>query len=208
MTQSNTNAPIKTLNPRERQSPRNDLPGDGWLVFARVGRPHGLKGAFFLKTDDNRTEWDGYHGLLVEVEGGFSGCRVTKSYVSGGALAVQLDVLGGRTEVEAFYGARIFVHRSEIVLEVDEHLTGDLVGLQVVDETGTALGLVAGVASFGAQDNLRIVLPGRKEEVLFPYIEGFVLKVDLGARKLTVRHEPVFFEETTQAPKGSRKETV
>ncbi|MCA2959062.1 MAG: 16S rRNA processing protein RimM [Silvanigrellales bacterium] len=208
MTQSNTNAPIKALNPRERQSPRNDLPGEGWLTFARVGRPHGLKGAFFLKTDDNRTEWDGYRDLRLEVEGGFSGCRVTKSYVSGGALAVQLDVFGSRTEVEAFSGARICVHRSEIALEADEHLTGDLVGLQVVDETGTALGKVAGVASFGAQDNLRIVVPGRKEEVLFPYIEGFVLKVDVGAGTVTVRHEPVFFEETTEAPKGSGKETL
>lgn len=190
--------------PRHSKAPRTGLPGDGWLTFARVGRPHGLKGAFFLKTDDNRTEWNGYRNLCLEVESGFVPCTVTNSYVSGGALAVQLDILGSRTDVESFYDARLCVHRSEIALEPDEHLTGDLVGLRVLDEQGNVLGVVAGLASFGAQDNLRIAVPGRKEEVLFPYIEDFVLGVDLAGGALTVRHEPIFFEDPSASQqKGS-----
>jgi 16S rRNA processing protein RimM len=162
-----------------------------------VGRPHGLKGAFLLKTDDNRSEWDGYQDLRLEVAGGFAPCRVTRSYVSGGALALHVDALVDRTAVEAFYDARLFVHRDEIAVGDDEEIVEDLVGLAVVDEQGARLGTVAGVVAFGAQDNLRIAVPGRSEEVLFPYVEGFVLGVDKAAGVVRVRHEPVFFEDAS-----------
>lgn len=182
----------RSRNPRQ---PREDTPGDGWIAFARIGRPHGLKGGFFLLTEDRRTAWDGYRVLRLEVEEGFAPCAVMKHYLTGGALALQIDLLASREDVEAFQDARLFVHRNEIPVADDETLVEDLTGLTVIDEQGRTLGTVSGVVSFGAQDNLRIAVPGRVEDVLFPWIESFVLGVEKERGIVRVRYEPTFFEE-------------
>ena len=92
----------------------------GYINFAQVGRPHGLKGAFFLKTADNRTTWDGYKKLIVETNHGFLEKRVIKTYLSGKALVIVLDGFLNRNDVEPLYNKRIYVHQSEIEVNEDE----------------------------------------------------------------------------------------
>jgi 16S rRNA processing protein RimM len=190
------------IQARNRKNAHTDAPGEGWIAFGQVGKPHGLSGAFFLHTPDRRTAWDGYKKIQLEVEGGFAPIKVTKSYVSGGTLVLQLQELGDRTAVEAFAQARLFVHRSEIAVAEEEVLVADLQGLIVKDENGRTLGTVRRVVSFGAQDNLEIEVPGRKEPVLYPYLDAFVLNLDGAAKTITVRYEEAFFEglEEGQVP--------
>ncbi|MBX9839938.1 MAG: hypothetical protein K2X69_16675, partial [Silvanigrellaceae bacterium] len=106
----------------------------GFIQFAQVGRPHGLKGAFFLKTEDKRTEWDGYKKLLVETPNGFIEKKVLKTYLSGNALAIMLDGFINRNEIEPLYNKKIFVHKDEIQLNNDEYIVGNLIGFKVYTE--------------------------------------------------------------------------
>ena len=90
----------------------------GFIQFAQVGRPHGLKGAFFLKTEDKRTEWDGYKKLLVETPNGFIEKKVLKTYLSGNALAIVLDGFINRNDIEPLYNKKIFCslnHSNELI---------------------------------------------------------------------------------------------
>ena len=61
----------------------------------------------------------------------------------------------------------------------------DLLGLEVVDESGTVLGRVAKVIPTGAHEVLEVA--GEAGEILFPYHAGTVLGWDPVARRLTVR---------------------
>ena len=169
--------------------------GPEWIAFGSVGKAHGLKGAFFLKTNDNRSDWPGYKDLRLVTPKEILKCLATKHFVSSGHLALQLDCIGSLEVAEQLRGAELYVHRSEIRLDTGETLVADLVGLSVRDENGREWGKIASVVSFGAQQNLEIEVPGRSETVLFPYVESFVTSEDFVNKVVHIRYVAEFLEE-------------
>lgn len=73
--------------------------------------------------------------------------------------------------------------RDDLVLDEDEYMSDDLVGLQVVDTSGRSLGTVQAVHSRPGHDLLEI------DGSLVPAVKEFVKSVDLTARKMTI--EPI-----------------
>lgn len=170
----------------------------GYIQFAQVGRPHGLKGAFFLKTPDNRTEWDGYSQLLLQTNNGFYETKVIKSYTSGKALAIILAGIEQREAVEALYNKNIFVHETEIPIGEDEYLVANLIGFKVYAETKGYIGTIQGVSSFGAQDNLEIYIEKYKKVFLYPFIDSFVTQVSQQDRRVDIKYVPEFLEDESE----------
>ena len=136
------------------------------MPIGRVGRPHGLDGAFVVEraSDDDR-RWQVGASLLVD------GRRATieaSRRVGGGRRAIRLD-----RPVER--GTELAVDVSELPSpEADSYYAFQLVGLLVVDEHGGALGRVVAVLPGAANDNLE--LEGGR---LVPLIEDAVRSVDL-----------------------------
>lgn len=94
-----------------------------------------------------------------------------------------------RNAAEALRGARIFVPRSSFPTpESDEYYWVDLIGLDVVNREGVALGVVRDLMSTGPQSVLVLgyELEGKPQERLIPFVAAFVDQVDLPARRITV----------------------
>jgi 16S rRNA processing protein RimM len=114
-------------------------------------------------------------------------------YHSGDVTAI-LDDVTDRNVAEALKGAAVQVSRAEFpALPEDEYYWSDLIGLDVVNLQGEALGKVADMMSNGPQSILRIlpvpdpVAPDAKlEERLVPFVGQFVKTVDLKARLITL----------------------
>ncbi|KAB8029129.1 ribosome maturation factor RimM [Fluviispira multicolorata] len=174
------------------------LSSRGYIQFAQVGRPHGLKGAFFLKTEDRRTEWDGYKKLLIETPNGFHEKKVLKAYLSGNALALVLEGFESRNDVEPLYNKKIYVHKNEISVGQNEYIVDTLKGFKVIAENKGNIGSIIGVSSFGAQDNLEIELEGSKRSVLFPFVDAFIKNIDEEKRFIEIIYVPEFFEDEDQ----------
>lgn len=174
------------------------LRSKGYIQFALVGRPHGLKGAFFLKTEDKRTEWDGYKTLLIETPEGFFEKKVLKTYLSGNALAIVLDGFENRNHIEPLYHKKIYVHKNEISIKEDEYIVGTLVGYKVYSEEKGFIGTVKGVSSYGAQDNLEIVVEQSNKIFLFPFIDSFVKSVNANEERVDIIYVPEFFEDDSK----------
>ena len=111
----------------------------------------------------------------------------------GGDVVVTLVGMRDRNEAEALKGAAVLVPRSEFPkLEEDEFYWSDLIGLDVVNLEGEALGKVTDMMHNGAQSILRIApvdsgAPDAKvSERLVPFVDQFVKTVDLGARLITL----------------------
>ena len=117
----------------------------------------------------------------------------------GGDVVVTLAGLRDRTEAEALKGAAVLVARSEFPQPgEDEYYWSDLIGLDVVNLEGEALGKVTDMMHNGAQSILRIApvaaadvagekVPDAKvPERLVPFVDQFVKKVDLGAKLITL----------------------
>jgi 16S rRNA processing protein RimM len=106
-------------------------------------------------------------------------------------VACSLDV-ADRNQAEALKGARIFVPRSSFpTAGTDEYYWVDLLGLDVFNREGVALGQVKDLMSTGPQTVLVLTQasnePGKAAtERMIPFVSAFVENVDLPGRKITV----------------------
>jgi 16S rRNA processing protein RimM len=168
---------------------------EGYLWLGQIGRPHGVRGAFFLKTEDNRNEWPGYKNVLIKSMHGEQLHAVEKFYVSGGKLAIQLAGIESRESCENLYNSHIFVARSDIAKEADEYIVGELVGCKVqVEGRSGIFGEVVAIHNFGAQETLEIQRTGSEETVYYPFIDDFIINVDESLKTITVKDEAVFLD--------------
>src|SRR5687767_2795047 len=121
---------------------------DRLVQVGRVGRPHGTDGAFVVEqaSDDDR-RFD--VGAVVIVDG--APARVTlMRRVGSGRRAIRLDRPVPR-------GAELSVRLRDLPPpEPDSYYAFQLVGLDVVDDEGAPVGVVAEVMPGPANDNLEL----------------------------------------------------
>jgi 16S rRNA processing protein RimM len=141
--------------------PRPDL-----VRIGRVGRPHGLDGAFVVdEASEDERRFEVGAELLVDGEP----ARVVASRRVGGRRhAVKLDRPVKR-------GAELALPREQLPdLPADSYYVSDLVGLDVLDEQGVRVGVVRDVIPGPANDVLE--LDGGQ---LLPLVEDCIREVDL-----------------------------
>jgi 16S rRNA processing protein RimM len=151
--------------------------GPELVVIGRVGRPHGVDGAFVV--EDASDDPDRFEvGAELRVDG--QPARVTVSrQVGGRRRAIKLD----RT-VER--GAELTVRRADLApLPADSYYVADLVGLEVLDERGQVVGVVRDVHPGPANDALEL-----DTGLLLPLVEDCIRDIDLDGRR--VRLNPGF----------------
>lgn len=145
---------------------------DGLVRVGRVGRPHGLKGAFVVEEASSAPgRFD--EGVTLYVNG--QSARVIASYKAGARQVVRLD-----REVER--GSELGVPPETLAEpEPDSFYVFQLVGLEVVEDGGAALGRVTGVAPGVANDVLEL-----DSGLALPLVAACVRSVDLEARQIVV----------------------
>ena len=117
---------------------------------------------------------------------------VRTAKMHGGDVVAQLVGTVGRDASEALKGAAVSIPRSEFPeLPADEFYWSDLIGLDVVNLEGEALGKLTDMMHNGAQSILRItpVADGAAEQAperLIPFVDQFVINVDQASKKITV----------------------
>jgi 16S rRNA processing protein RimM len=146
--------------------PRQDL-----VRIGRVGRPHGVDGAFVIEEasqDERRFEVGAE--LLVDGEP----ARVVASrQVGGRRRAVKLDRPAER-------GAELALPRDQLPeLPADSYYVSDLVGMAVLDEQGERVSVVRDVIPGPANDVLEL-----ESGQLLPLVEDCIREVDLPGRRV------------------------
>lgn len=131
--------------------------------------------------------------------------RITSSKEQGDSVVATAQELPDRNAAEAMKGARIYIARSNFPTAGDgEFYWIDLIGLDVVNREGQALGTVIGLIDTGAHSVLRLQRPKAlsapgaepgaepgtavtdESERLIPFVAAFIDGVDLAARRITV----------------------
>ena len=141
--------------------------------IGRVGRPHGIDGAFVVEEgsqDPRRFE----AGSTLFVNGQPATVLLSRR-VGRGRVAVKLD-----RPVER--GAELAVPRSELPpLDNGLFYVADLVGLEVVEEGGARLGVVLDIVPGPANDALEL-----DNGLLLPLVEDCIREIDLSLRRVLV----------------------
>jgi 16S rRNA processing protein RimM len=119
--------------------------------------------------------------------------KITSVRDHGEGIVANVSGVTDRSGAEALRGARIFISRSAFPsADPNEYYWVDLIGLNVVNRQGEALGVVEGLLDTGPHSVLRIIPPGLTapvkpdQEKLVPFVAAFVDDVDLEQRLITV----------------------
>ena len=143
------------------------------VQVGRVGKPHGLAGAFFVEqASDDPDRFTVGATLLVAGEP----TEVVESKRAGGRPVIRLD-----REVDR--GAAIEVERTALP-EPDEgeYYAFQLVGLEVQEEGGAILGRVVEISTNPANDVLEL-----DTGLALPLVDACVQEVDLAAGRILVQ---------------------
>lgn len=102
---------------------------------------------------------------------------------SGGGLTARLSGITTKEEADALRGVELFADRDRLPnLPDDQFYHADLIGLEVLDTSGCALGRVRAVHNHGAGDILEV--SGAGGGLLLPFTKAAVPTVDLAAGRI------------------------
>jgi 16S rRNA processing protein RimM len=145
---------------------------DELVEVGRVGKPHGLQGAFYVERASEAPERFA-RGAKLLCDG--APVVVVESKRAQGRPVIRLDVAVPR-------GATLAVPRDELPPpDEDSYYVFQLVGLAVEEEGGRALGAVRDVVPGVAHDVLEL-----DSGVALPLVEDCILDVDLSAGRIVV----------------------
>jgi 16S rRNA processing protein RimM len=121
---------------------------------------------------------------------GLQSVKIRTAKMHGGEVVAQIVGMLDRNAAEALKGAAVSIPRSEFpALPENEYYWSDLIGLEVVNLEGAALGHVTGMMHNGAQSILRVApvtVVDDLAERLIPFVDHFVKTVDLAGKTITV----------------------
>ena len=174
----------------------SELPPDA-VEVGRIADAWGIKGWFKVLPYSTHPEalFSSKQWYLLPAEKGaknFAGTlklRLKEARDHSGVVVASAHAVEDRDGAEALRGARIFVARSSFPsTAIDEYYWVDLIGLDVVNREGLALGRVTELLSTAAQSVLvmRYESEGKSMEHMIPFVSAYVDAVDLAGKRITV----------------------
>ena len=177
-----------------------ELPADA-IEVGRIADAWGVKGWFKVlpHSADPQALFSSRRWFLQPSERGaktFAGTvllRIAESKEHSDTIVARAHDIDDRSGAEALRGARIFIARSSVpTAGDDEYYWVDLLGLDVVNREGVALGSVKELLSTGPQTVLVLEYEehGKPLERMIPFVATYVDDVDLAAKRITVDWQP------------------
>lgn len=137
---------------------------DKRIVLAAVAGAHGIKGELRLKLFGDSAESVSRHKKLYV---GGAEYRLLGVGNAGKMLTARFEGIADRSAAEKLRGSLVEIDRAALPpLEDGEYYYADLIGLPVVDQTGTTRGEVFAVENYGAGDLLEVEEAGGKRSLI------------------------------------------
>ena len=164
------------------------------LVGAITGA-HGIRGEVKLKSFTADPAAIASYSPLETAKG--AAVAITRLRAAKDGFIAILKGVSDRNAAEALRGTELFVPRDRLPEpEGDEVYVHDLIGLSVHLANGTVLGEIVDVADYGAGDLIDVKIEGRKDTVLIPFADAFVLSAD--GEKVVVEVPEGFLDESAR----------
>jgi len=173
-----------------------ELPADA-IEVGRIADAWGIKGWFKVLpySADPEALFSSKRWFLLPAEKG------AKTFIGVGKLAIKeakthsdsvvacAHEVDDRSAADLLRGARVFISRASFpTAQKDEYYWVDLLGLEVVNREGIALGQVRDLLSTGPQTVLVIdyLQDGQLLQRMIPFVSVYIDDVDLNARRILV----------------------
>jgi 16S rRNA processing protein RimM len=156
------------------------------IPIGTIVRPHGLKGDVVVQPDTDFGETRFRKGSVVHAKVGASteALTIVASRPQADRWIIRLAGHESIEAAESLRGVELLVDAAHAPLPQGRYYLHDLVGCEVVTESGVAVGTVTVVYSGAAQPVLGIA--GEAGEVLVPLVEAICREVDVSARRIVI----------------------
>ena len=172
-----------------------DLPADA-IEVGRIADAWGIKGWFKVLPYSASPEalFSSKRWFLQPSEKGaknFSGTvllKINEAKDHSDSVVAHAQDIDDRNDAELLKGARIFISRASFPsTKTDEYYWVDLIGLDVVNREGAALGQVKELLHTGPQTVLVLAYQedGKGKERMIPFVSVYIDAVDLVAKRIT-----------------------
>ena len=174
-------------------------PDSARILVGAITGAHGIKGEVKLRSFTDKPEDVAAYGPLYDDAGKRFDVRVRAR--AKGAVIAAIAGVTDRNAAEALRGTKLYVPRTALPeLEADEFYYSDLIGLRAERADGGEIGVVTGVANFGAGDVIEIA--GAKKTLDLPFTGDVVREVDVAAGRIVVAPPP---EQESGTPGAKKK---
>src|SRR4051812_9207851 len=155
------------------------------ICVARIGAPHGVRGAVKLWTFTGDPLAVERYGPLTTKDGArqfeIASAREAKDH-----LVATFKGVATRNDAEKLNGIELYVPREKLpATDHDEYYHADLIGLAAVNAADEPLGRVVGIHNFGAGDIIEIA-PPKGATMLLPFTNAVVPTVDIASGRVVI----------------------
>lgn len=156
-----------------------------------IANTHGIRGEVkVFPTTDDPGRFKQLKTCLLDTGSGHLTLTIEQVKFFKQFVILKFKGIDNINDVEKYKGRDLLVTREHAVaLEEDEYFIADLIGLQVMTDTGEAFGEVKDVLKTGAND-VYVILSGDGKEYLFPAIKECVTDIDIEKGRITVHILP------------------
>lgn len=156
-----------------------------------ISSTHGIKGEVkVFPTTDDRNRFKELKMILLDTgkeqkELEIENVKFFKQFV-----ILKFKGIDNINDIEKYKGKDLLITRENAaVLSEGEFFICDLIGLQAEEEDGSFLGELAEVLQTGAND-VFVIKTKQGKEILIPYIDDCVKKIDIGEKRMVVHLLP------------------
>lgn len=160
---------------------------DDLVLVGRIARTHGLRGHVIVNPETDCPEERFVAGRVLRLEAAGRSQAITIDSVRfhQGRPIIGFSGIATMDDAEALLGAELRVPEAELPpLPAGTYYRHDLVGCEVTDTGGQAIGRVISVD--GPIEQSRLVIAGPRGEVMVPMVGGICVSVDPAARTIVI----------------------
>jgi 16S rRNA processing protein RimM len=155
-----------------------------YLSVGFLRRPHGVKGEIIM---DLHTDFPERmkKGRKLFVGEGHNPMTLTNVRPHQAGLLVKFKDVDTPEDAGLYRNQWVYVQTKDVPLSDGRHYKHELLGLKVVDENDTPLGVLVEILETGAND-VYVVRDDSGKDILLPNIPSVILDLDIGARTMRV----------------------
>jgi 16S rRNA processing protein RimM len=155
------------------------------VCIARIGAPHGVRGAVKLWSFTEDPLAVTRYGPLATKDGARQ-FQVTHAREAKGHLVATLKGIATREDAERLSGIELYIARDKLpATEAGEYYHADLIGLAAVNAADEPIGRITAIHNFGAGDIIEVAPPDGAT-MLLPFTNAVVPTVDVAGGRVVI----------------------
>ena len=184
------------------QENKTGAPKKGEPAYLAVGllrKPHGLRGDLLLEVYTDFPERL-KPGTTILAGDKHQPLKITRRRPTNDGMILGFEGVNTPEEAGRWRATVVYVPTADRpALPEGQYYHHEMIGLTVLDETGTVLGELSEIIITGAND-VYVVTPAKGKDILLPALKEVILGIDLAANTMRVHLLPGLIDEKDEDP--------